>query len=49
MESNKLNFSHTSYYVIDKDGKKLEILELKKINYQELLKSCDIGLSTSDS
>ena len=30
MESNKLNFSHTSYYVIDKDGKKLEILKLRK-------------------
>ncbi|OUU31219.1 MAG: hypothetical protein CBB97_00345 [Candidatus Endolissoclinum sp. TMED37] len=47
MESNKLNFSHTSYYVIDKDGKKIGNFRIKKkINYQELLKSCDIGLST---
>ena len=47
MENNKLNFSHTSYYVIDKDGKKIGNFKIKKkINYQELLKSCDIGLST---
>lgn len=47
MENNKLNFSHTSYYVIDKAGKKIGSFKIKKkINYQELLKSCDIGLST---
>ena len=47
MENNKLNFSHTSYHVIDKDGKKIGSFKIKKkINYQELLKSCDIGLST---
>ena len=47
MKNNKLNFSHTSYYVIDKDGKKIGNFKIKKkINYQELLKSCDIGLST---
>tara|TARA_S200000501_G_C20844900_1_gene753237 strand:- start:1266 stop:2033 length:768 start_codon:yes stop_codon:yes gene_type:complete len=47
MKNNKLNFSHTSYHVIDKDGKKIGNFKVKKkINYQELLKSCDIGLST---
>ena len=46
MEKNKLNFSHTSYFVIDNMDKKLVNLKLKKINYKELLKSCDIGLST---
>ena len=47
MENNKLNFSHTSYHVIDKEGKKIGSFKIKKkINYQELLKSCDIGLST---
>ena len=47
MEKYKLNFSHTSYYVIDKYGKKIGSFKIKKnINYEELLKSCDIGLST---
>lgn len=47
MEKNKLNFSHTSYFVINDKDKKIGNFKIKdKINYKELLKSCDIGLST---
>ena len=47
MEKNKLNFSHTSYFVINHKDKKIGQFKIKdKIDYQELLKSCDIGLST---
>lgn len=47
MKKNSLNFSHTNYFVIDKNGKKIGKFQSKfKVNYAELLKSCDIGLST---
>ena len=47
MKKNGLNFSHTNYYVIDKKGKKIGKFKAKSpIEYQDLLKSCDIGLST---
>tara|TARA_B100001057_G_scaffold153607_1_gene153702 strand:+ start:466 stop:1239 length:774 start_codon:yes stop_codon:yes gene_type:complete len=42
-----LNFSHTNYFVIDKKEKKIGKFKAKpEIEYQDLLKSCDIGLST---
>ena len=47
MKKNNLNFSHTNYFVIDKSEKKIGRFKAKsKIEYQDLLKSCDIGLST---
>ena len=47
MKKYNLNFSHTSYFVIDKKEKKIGKFKTKsKIEYQDLLKSCDIGLST---
>lgn len=47
MEEKKLNFSHTSYYVIDFKDRKIGKFKVKsKVNFKELLKSCDIGLST---
>ncbi len=47
MEEKKINFSHTSYTVIDENGWKLSKRKAKKkLDYQELLNSCDIGLST---
>ena len=47
MKSNNLNFSHTNYFVINKFGKKIGSFKVKKkIEYIDLLKSCDIGLST---
>ncbi len=47
MKKNNLNFCHTNYFVIDKKEKKIGKFKAKsKIVYQDLLKSCDIGLST---
>ena len=47
MRKYNLNFSHTNYDIIDKKEKKIGKFKVKsKIEYQDLLKSCDIGLST---
>lgn len=47
MEKNKKVFSHTSYYIIDEKNKVIKFRIAKsKIYFNELLKSCDIGLST---
>ena len=47
MKKNNLNFSHTNYFIIDKKEKKIGKFNGKsRIEYQDLLKSCDIGLST---
>ncbi len=47
MKKNELNFSHTSYSIIDQNSKYLGEFKIKKkLDYKSLLKSCDIGLST---
>ena len=47
MKKNKLKISCTSYSIINKKNKVIgNIKAKKKITYNELLKSCDIGLST---
>jgi len=47
MKKNNLEFSHTSYDVINKNDKFLKKISIKKIlKYSDLLKSCDVGLST---
>lgn len=47
MEKKKLFFSHTSYQVINEKNQKIEIKKAKKIiTFKDLIKSCDIGLST---
>lgn len=47
MEKNNLDISYTSYSVVDKFGYELYNVNIKnKITYKDLLKSCDIGLST---
>ena len=47
MKSNNLSFSHSSYNIIDKSGSKITYFDIKKkIQYKELIKSCDIGLSS---
>ena len=47
MIKNNLNFSHTNYFIINKKEKKIGKFKGKsQIEYQDLLKSCDIGLST---
>lgn len=47
MKKNSLDFSYTSYTVINEIGKKnYHISAQKNISYQDLLKVCNIGLST---
>jgi len=47
MKKNKINFSHSSYRIIDVKNNFLgQQIAKKYISYYDLLKSCDIGLST---
>ena len=47
MEKNNISFSHTSYDVIDANNKIVSSRFAKnKITFQDLIESCDIGLST---
>jgi teichuronic acid biosynthesis glycosyltransferase TuaG len=47
MEKNKISFSHTSYKIINEKNNLLGVQTAEKyISYYNLLKSCDIGLST---
>ena len=47
MTKNKLDFTHTSYKIIDLNNRMIGSVKVKKIlDYNSLLKSCDIGLST---
>ena len=47
MKKNSLSFSHTSYNIIDSKRKKIGRFKIKKkLYHSDLLKSCDIGLST---
>lgn len=47
MENNKYDFSHTSYSIINNNKKILSKRSAKKeISFDDLIKSCDIGLST---
>ena len=47
MKKEKLFFSHSNYFVIDSNSKKIGKLKVpENIHYDQLIKSCDIGLST---
>ena len=47
MKQNILDFSHTSYNIINEKNKLVGDFKIKEnLNYKELLRSCDIGLST---
>lgn len=46
MKKNNLLISHTSYDLFDENNKFLQKRLARKLNYFDLLKSCDIGLST---
>ena len=46
IKQKNLNFIHGSYYVLDKNLKLKGKFIPSSINYKDLLKSCDIGLST---
>ena len=41
----KIPFSHTSYNIINELGKNI-IQKAQKLSYNQILNSCDIGLST---
>ena len=47
MLKEKSDFSFTSYQMIDKKNKKLQIIKAKKkLDYNDLIQTCDIGLSS---
>ena len=46
MKKNNINISHTSYYIIDENNKKISYRTAKNLNFKDLMKSCDVGLST---
>ena len=47
MKKNKISFSYTAYYIIDESSKKIGLRSVKnELSYDDLIKSCDIGLST---
>ncbi len=47
MSQKQLQISHTSYNVINEIGKKISLRKCKKkLNFRNILNSCDIGLST---
>ena len=47
MKLNKLDISHTSYSVINSKNKIIsDRIAMKSMTYQNLIRSCDIGLST---
>ncbi len=46
LKKNKINYIHGSYFVLGENEKFKGYLKAKNVNYNQLLKSCDIGLST---
>ena len=46
MKKYNIDFSHTSYRIINLGNSKRKLREAKNLNYLNLLNSCDIGLST---
>ena len=47
MKKFNISFSHTSYNIVNEKGIKLNSININKIiRYKDLLKSCDIGLSS---
>lgn len=47
MKKKKINFSHTNYEIIDDKNNRVGKMHINEtLHYDDLLKSCDIGLST---
>jgi teichuronic acid biosynthesis glycosyltransferase TuaG len=46
MKQKKIKISHTSYYIINYNNKIIGQRKAKDLSHKQLLKSCDIGLST---
>ena len=46
MQKNNYQITHTSYEIINEEGKKIGDRIAKLMNYEKLIKSCDVGLSS---
>ena len=46
IKEKNINFIHSSYYIIDQQERIIGKFLSKSLNYNQLIKSCDIGLST---
>tara|TARA_B100001121_G_scaffold296774_1_gene302537 strand:+ start:311 stop:1045 length:735 start_codon:yes stop_codon:yes gene_type:complete len=46
MEKNKINISHTSYTIINEQDLKTSFRKAQKLKFNDLIYSCDVGLST---
>ena len=46
MKNKKIFASHTSYQIVDLNGHIISFRHARNLTYEDLLKSCDIGLST---
>ena len=46
MKQHKIKISHTSYYIINYNNKIIGQRKAKDLSHKQLLRSCDIGLST---
>ena len=46
MKKKNINISHTSYSIIDKWNKKISFRKARDLTFNDLTKSCDVGLST---
>ena len=46
MKKANIDISHTSYSIINERGAKLSIRKARDLKYEDLIDSCDIGLST---
>ena len=46
MDKNNYLISHTSYKIVDKTRNNVAIRKAENLNYNQLIKSCDIGLSS---
>ena len=46
MKKNNFDISHTSYDIIDENNKIKSSRRARNLVYKDLVKSCDVGLST---
>ena len=46
MKNKNILASHTSYQIVDLNGRIISVRHARNLTYEDLLKSCDIGLST---
>ena len=46
MKKNKLDITHTSYYIVNSQKKIIGKRIANNLTYNDLIKSCDVGLST---